>query len=93
MTKLDINLVPLEVCKKAALECGKNGYTMLNIKRYSDHPEDEYLFTVVAYIQKGDFEQYVTWIFNNSTCWLGTGRYMTSMESAEKDYNEREYRC
>lgn len=74
---------------KARIEeaCKKVGYEVLKYKRYSNHPDDSHLFTVLAY----NGTQYVTWIFNNSTDRLNLGHYIMDKEIALDDYKKRVY--
>ena len=98
MNKLDYNDVPIEAAEAATKAVNKNDYMLMNIKRYSNHPEDAHLFTVLALKEintNGNtlFKQYATWLFNSSTGSLNEGHYTADKDGARLDYHRRQYDC
>lgn len=91
LTKIEMLQVSTEILERIAIDCQKNGYTLLKAKKYSDHSSDFYLYTVLAVRGEGDNKQYVTWQWNSEQGGLNHGHYISMAENAEKDYNGREY--
>jgi hypothetical protein len=66
------------------------GYKLVAVKPYSDHPDDNFLWIVLA---QGP-EEYVTWLFNVQQNGCGNGRYFGEDEYtvALDDFNTRNHR-
>lgn len=81
------------------------GVKVLRFKRYSKHPEDSHLYTVLceAILKDKSYHKYITWVAN--ICpgieGFGHGHYYegythevsadTLLEKAKEDYNNREF--
>jgi hypothetical protein len=78
------------------------GRLLLASKPYSNHPDDWYLKTVLARVNKGTFFEYVTWEINTcdqkkhpSAPFYGAhwGHYHADIKAAASDYASRFYDC
>lgn len=69
-------------------EVAKNlGYSVSQIIRYSNHPNDNYLYLVLG---KGGYKGgYVTWLFNANDMALFDGHYDMTFKVALLDLAER----
>ena len=76
----------------------RNGAILLDIKRYSFHPGDTHLFTVIAAWDQGQVDEYgmpvyeyVTWEFNQTNGGTGSGRYhQNNLTAALEDFKTRQ---
>lgn len=80
--------VPIEISEKALEQVNKVEYEMLLIKRQSCHPQDNYLFLVLAKNPKND--TYVVWDYNSSLNSLNIGRYCGTRELAMEEWDKAE---
>lgn len=72
--------IPLNVREKIRKEVSNLGYSLNQIVRYSNHPNDNYLYLVMA---KGGYKSgYVTWLYNDSVGGLCEGHYDMTFKNA-----------
>lgn len=65
-------------------EASKIDVNLLNVKPYSQHPDDWYLFTVLCH---RDFDDsYITWLYNYDCGGFHQGHYDMTKEEATEDY-------
>lgn len=80
-----MDIIALDVKKQVYLYFKENlpRYTVLNIRRQSYHPEDDYLYMVSAKKDDGTYAAWTSW--NQSTKSLNHGHYnLSSEEDCEK---------
>lgn len=79
--------IPLLVREKIRKAAEDLDYTLSQVVRYSNHPNDHYLYLVLG---KGGYKGgYVTWLFNDSVGGLCEGHYDMSYKTALLDLANR----
>lgn len=63
------------------------GYKFCYILKYSNHPEDQYLYIVVG--QGGYKNGYAVWLYNSSLNSLNTGTYDMDLKDTLGEISER----
>lgn len=67
--------------------CEKHGYSLINQSLQSNHPDDWYLYSVLAYDRNKC--EWVAWGYNATDDGLFSGYYTTEETEATKKYNSR----
>lgn len=85
----DFTTIPVEIYDKIRAATEGLGCMPIMVCRASNHPEDDYLWVVLAqYIKPNDFGQYCVWTANtsrkNSVADLFYGHYALSFTTALK---------
>lgn len=60
----------------------QNGAHMLDNALFSDHPGDKYLCKVLAYWDRGQDREFITWVYNSQSGGLFFGHYFDNYEDA-----------
>jgi len=61
---------------------------LLRIKPVSKHPDDWYLCYVLV-DRKTTYDTYVTWIYNDTTKEFNWGHYLSDLDDAIEDFDNR----